>query len=169
MNKGPCGTRALNELLQQALNPAGEKIPFSARKLFRGDRVMQLRNDYEKDVFNGDVGLVTDFDREKHTVVVDFDGRPVSYESCELDDLDIAYAVTVHKSQGSEYPAVIIAMLSEHHVMLQRNLLYTAVSRGKRVVVLVGDPAAVNRAVNNARERLRYSRLAERLNALAQA
>jgi len=165
MNKGPCGTRALNELLQEALNPGGEKIPFSARKLRRGDRVMQLRNDYEKDVFNGDTGLISDFDPGNQTLTVDFDGRLVQYESYELEDLDIAYAVTVHKSQGSEYPAVIISLLPEHFVMLQRNLLYTAVSRGKRVVVLIGDPAAVARAVENAREQFRYTRLADRLQA----
>jgi exodeoxyribonuclease V alpha subunit len=166
MNKGPCGTRALNELLQQTLNSGAEKIPFSGRKLYRGDRVMQLRNDYEKDVFNGDVGLVLAFDQEMHTVTVDFDGRSVRYESHELDDLDVAYAVTVHKSQGSEYPAVIISLLREHYVMLQRNLLYTALSRGKRVVVLVGDPKAIGRAVKNAKEQFRHSRLADRLRAI---
>ncbi len=169
MNKGPCGTRALNELLQQVLNPRGHRIPFTGRRMCLGDRVMQLRNDYEKDVFNGDIGQVSAFEPELQTVTVDFDGRPVKYESYELEDVDIAYAVTVHKSQGSEYPAVIICLLSEHFVMLQRNLLYTAISRGKKVVVLVGDPAAIGRAVENARVQFRYTRLAKRLQAVGGA
>ncbi len=160
MNKGLCGTRALNQLLQQALNPEGRKVTFTARDLRIGDRVMQLRNDYEKDVFNGDVGRIVSFDSEEQNLRVDFDGRLVGYAGLELDDLELAYAVTVHKSQGSEYPAVIVVLLSEHYVMLQRNLLYTAISRGRKVVVLAGDPKAVAVAVGNARMSVRYTRLA---------
>jgi len=163
MNRGACGTRELNARLQEALNPEGKRIPFSARDLRIGDRVMQVRNDYEKDVFNGDVGRVLGFDAEGLTMSVDFDGRVIEYGPLELDDLVIAYAVTVHKSQGCEYPAVILTILNEHYVMLQRNLLYTAISRGKELVVLVGDPKAVALAVENAKEQFRYSRLAVRL------
>ncbi len=160
MNKGLCGTRALNQLLQGALNPLGRKINFSGRDLRIGDRVMQLRNDYEKDVFNGDIGRVASFDSEEQSLWVDFDGRTVAYEGLELEDLELAYAVTVHKSQGSEYPAVIVVLLNEHYVMLQRNLLYTALSRGRKVVVLAGDMRAVSVAVGNARMAVRHTRLA---------
>ena len=163
MNKGSCGTRALNELLQGCLNPDGQPLTFGRRDLRRGDRVMQLRNDYEKDVFNGDIGIVDDFDSELRVVLVDFEGRLVQYESEELDDLEAAYAVTVHKSQGSEYPAVIVPLLAEHSVMLQRNLLYTALTRGKQVVILIGELEAVRRAVTSRKLQSRYSRLGERL------
>lgn len=160
MNKGLCGTRALNQLLQQALNPEGRKVAFTARDLRIGDRVMQLRNDYEKDVFNGDAGRIASFDSEEQSLRVDFDGRLVGYAGLELDDLELAYAVTVHKSQGSEYPAVIVVLLKEHYMMLQRNLLYTAISRGRKVVVLAGDPRSVAVAVGNARVAVRHTRLA---------
>jgi len=163
MNRGICGTRELNAALQEALNPHGQKINF-ARGGFRvGDRVMQIRNDYEKDVYNGDVGRIVGCDEDSQTVKIDYDGRVLEYDALELDDVTVAYAVTVHKSQGSEYPAVIITLLNEHYVMLQRNLLYTAISRGQRLVVLVGEPQAVSRAVRNARVQFRYSRLAQRL------
>ena len=124
---------------------------------------MQLRNDYEKDVFNGDVGWILAASAENQTVLVDFDGRPVAYEGMELDDLNMAYAVTVHKSQGSEYPAVLLVLQPEHHVMLQRNLLYTAVSRGKSLVVVICDPASLKRALENNRVQFRHTRLADRL------
>ena len=163
MNRGGCGTRELNKALQAELNPDGAKISF-ARGGFRvGDRVMQLRNDYEKDVFNGDVGRILGANAENQTVLVDFDGRPVVYEGMELDDLSMAYAVTVHKSQGSEYPAVLLVLQPEHHVMLQRNLLYTAISRGKKLVVVVCDPTSLKKALENNRVQFRYTRLAGRL------
>ncbi len=163
MNRGECGTRELNKALQERLNPHGAKISF-ARGGFRvGDRVMQLRNDYEKDVFNGDVGRILAANADNQTVLVDFDGRPVAYEGMELDDLSMAYAVTVHKSQGSEYPAVLLVLQPEHHVMLQRNLLYTAISRGKSLVVVICDPASLKKALENNRVQFRYTRLAERL------
>ncbi|MFH1069559.1 MAG: ATP-dependent RecD-like DNA helicase, partial [Candidatus Glassbacteria bacterium] len=163
MNRGTCGTRELNTALQEALNPGGKKIPVAGGRFRVGDRVMQVRNDYEKDVFNGDIGRVAGFDTEMQTVAVDFDGRSVDYDAVELDDLAVAYAVTVHKSQGSEYPAVILTLLGEHNVMLQRNLLYTAISRGRRLVVIVGDSRAIERAVANDRVQFRYTRLAWRL------
>ncbi|HUU27609.1 MAG TPA: ATP-dependent RecD-like DNA helicase [archaeon] len=163
MNRGVCGTRELNAALQQALNPLGAKVKITGRDLRIGDRVMQVRNDYEKDVYNGDVGRIAGFDSEMQTVRVDFEGRQVDYDALELDDIVIAYAVTVHKSQGCEYPAVILTLLNEHFIMLRRNLLYTAISRGRDIVVLVGDPQAVARAVENAREQFRSSRLAQRV------
>lgn len=163
MNRGKCGTRELNKALQAELNPHGEKIGF-ARGGFRvGDRVMQVRNDYEKDVFNGDVGRILAANADTQTVLVDFEGRPVAYEGMELDDLSMAYAVTVHKSQGSEYPAVLLILQPEHHVMLQRNLLYTAISRGKNLVVVICDPASLKKALDNNRVQFRYTRLAGRL------
>jgi len=163
MNRGLCGTRELNAAIQQALNPHGREISFTRRGFRVGDRVMQIRNDYEKDVYNGDVGRIVGCEEDSQTVKIDYDGRIVEYDAVELDDVTVAYAVTVHKSQGSEYPAVIITLLNEHYVMLQRNLLYTAISRGRRLVVLIGDPQAVSRAVRNARVQYRHSRLAQRL------
>lgn len=160
MKKGPVGTENLNRRLQDLLNPsadlAGPQGPFRP-----GDRVMQLFNDYDKEVFNGDVGLVQSV--RGGGVVVDMDGREVAYERDELDMLVLAYAVTAHKSQGSEYPAVVIPLTTGHYVMLQRNLLYTAITRAKRLVVLIGMEKAVTRAVRNADARLRYTRLSARL------
>jgi exodeoxyribonuclease V alpha subunit len=173
MNRGPVGAIALNEALQSALNPAAagpQAVATASGAIMRGsrvyrvgDKVMQLRNDYEKNVFNGDVGLVASIDSEENAMVVRFDDRDVSFEAAELDDLVLAYACTIHKSQGSEYPAVVIPLLSTHFVMLSRNLLYTAVTRGKRLVVLVCDPRAVELALSQRRKTDRRTRLAPRL------
>jgi exodeoxyribonuclease V alpha subunit len=172
MNRGPAGAVALNEALQAALNPPrsaageGDGMAHGARVYRVGDKVMQLRNDYEKNVFNGDVGLVAGIDSEESTLTVRFDDRDVVFDESELDDLTLSYACTVHKSQGSEYPAVVIPLLSTHFVMLSRNLLYTAVTRGKRLVVLVCDPRAVQLALSatgRQGERERRTRLAARL------
>jgi len=124
---------------------------------------MQVRNNYELDIFNGDLGRVLSFDPEERELVVDFDGRPVVIPSEDLEDVVPAYACTIHKSQGSEYPAVVIVLHHQHHVMLQRNLLYTAITRGRRLVVIVGSKRALARAVNNATVRKRYTLLADRL------
>ena len=132
--------------------------------LFRvGDRVMQLRNDYDKDVFNGDVGFVQAVSEEDRALVAVFDGRPVRYDAGDLDELALAYATTIHKSQGSEYPAVIVLVHTQHYVMLQRNLLYTAITRGRRLVLLIGVPYAVDRAIQTNTVRERRTSLAERL------
>lgn len=161
MHRGLCGASQLNVMLQEALNPHGEPFERGNRRFRVGDKVMQTRNDYDKEVFNGDLGRVTA--RAAKGVVVDFDGRVVSYEGEAVDDLVLAYACTVHKSQGSEYPAVVVPVLTEHWVMLQRNLLYTAITRGKRLVVLVAQPKALWRAARNADGVQRHTRLAARL------
>ncbi len=157
MRKGPVGTERLNLLLQGALNPEGERVgPFRA-----GDRVMQLRNNYDKDVFNGDMGEVRHV--EGGVTYVSFDGRDVQYSGEELDSLTLAYASTIHKVQGSEFPAVLVALHAGHHVLLSRALLYTAVTRARRLVVLAGDDRALGRAVANAETYRSYSALAARL------
>jgi exodeoxyribonuclease V alpha subunit len=151
MNRGPAGAIALNEALQAALNPHGAALVRGARTFRVGDKVMQLRNDYDRNVYNGDVGLVASIDPEESAMIVRFDGRDVAYDASDLDNLVLAYACTVHKSQGSEYPAVVIPLLTTHFVMLSKNLLYTAVTRGKRLVVLVCDPRALQLAVARGR------------------
>jgi exodeoxyribonuclease V alpha subunit len=163
MNRGPAGTLALNEALQAVLNPGGPSLVRGTRTFRTGDKVMQLRNDYDKGVYNGDVGIVAGIDLEEGTMEVRFDERIVPYASNEVDDLSLAYACTVHKSQGSEYPAVVIPLLTTHFVMLSRNLLYTAVTRGRRLVVLVADPRALEIALSERRREDRRTRLRWRL------
>ena len=138
-NKVSIGARSLNIELQATLNPAGErKVERFGWTFAPGDKVMQIENDYDREVYNGDIGYVVDVDPEVGELKASFDGRSVTYGFGELDTLVPAYAATIHKSQGSEYPAVIIPVLTQHYPMLQRNLLYTGVTRGKRLVVLVG-------------------------------
>jgi exodeoxyribonuclease V alpha subunit len=163
MHKGALGATNINHLLQEALSPTGEALQSGGRLFRTGDRIMQLRNNYDKDVFNGDVGRVVRVAREAGELVASFDDREVIYESDELDELTLAYAATVHKSQGSEYAAVVIPIHTQHFVMLQRSLLYTAVTRGKKLVVLVGSRKALGLAVKNAEVAKRYSRLQFRL------
>ncbi len=167
MHRGELGTQALNAALQARLNPPGDDRPELVRgeRAFRlGDKVMQLRNDYDRGVYNGDIGLVSAVVADDGVLRVDFgEGRLAEYERAELDQLVLAYAVSVHKSQGSEYPAVVIPVATQHFMMLQRSLLYTAVTRGKRLVVLVGSRKAVGLAVRNAAARQRHTYLAERL------
>jgi exodeoxyribonuclease V alpha subunit len=161
MNRGPIGTTALNQELQTALNPHGEAIVGSQLRV--GDRVMQVRNNYDKEVYNGDVGWIVRMDPEEQQVWIRFDQAEVVYDVSDRDELQLAYAISVHKSQGSEYPAVVFLLHTSHYVMLQRNLLYTALSRGRRLVVMVGTRQAVAIAVRSARTRERYSRLPDRL------
>ena len=162
MNRGGVGARSLNIELQAALNPAGErKIERFGWIFAPGDKVMQIQNDYDKDVYNGDIGYIDDVDLEAGELTASFDGRVVTYGFGELDTLVPAYAATIHKSQGSEYPAVVIPVLTQHYTMLQRNLLYTGVTRGKRLVVLVGQKKAVAIAVRNVSGRRRWSKLNE--------
>ena len=162
MQRGDVGARRLNRELQEALNPSEErKVERFGWTFSRGDKVMQTENDYDREVYNGDIGLVRDVDAETAEVTVEFDGRALAYGFGELDALVPAYATTIHKAQGSEYPAVVIPVTTQHYIMLQRNLLYTGVTRGKRLVVLVGQHKAVAIAVRSASGRRRWSKLRE--------
>jgi exodeoxyribonuclease V alpha subunit len=166
MNRGPVGTAALNEALQATLNPSSPGIRRGTVTFRVGDKVMQLRNDYDKNVYNGDVGVIASVDEEGDTLVVRFDdgeSRDVTYDGRGLDELALAYACTVHKSQGSEYPAVVIPLLTSHFVMLSKNLVYTAVTRGKRLVVMVADPRATRLALTKERQDDRLTRLSARI------
>jgi len=168
MRRGRTGTEAMNERLQNALNPGGEQVVRRGEVLRAGDRVMQIRNNYDKEVFNGDLGRVMGLTRGREgrgasRLGVLFDTRLVDYGPEELDQLVLAYACTVHKSQGSEFPAVVMPLLGEHYLLLQRNLLYTALTRARQLFVLVGSPRAIRRAIGNDKMRLRYTALAERL------
>jgi exodeoxyribonuclease V alpha subunit len=166
MYRGACGVANLNARLQEALNPASEHKPERrlAGRVFRlGDKVMQTTNNYDLDVFNGDIGRVMGIDRVKQTLTVTIDGRPVVYDWGEADELAHAFAVSVHKSQGAEYPAVVVPIQTQHYLMLMRNLLYTAITRAKRLVVLVGTRRAIGIAVRNDKVRERYSGLSIRL------
>ncbi len=162
MNRGGVGARSLNIELQAALNPAGDrKVERFGWTFAPGDKVMQIENDYDKEVYNGDVGYIDDVDTDTGELVASFDGRAVTYGFGELDTLVPAYAVTIHKSQGSEYPVVVIPVMTQHYAMLQRNLIYTGVTRGKKLVVLVGQPKAVAIAVKNVSGRKRWTKLGE--------
>jgi exodeoxyribonuclease V alpha subunit len=172
MYKGPLGVTSLNEELQARLNPSAHvSLEWGGRTLRLGDKVMQVRNDYDKGVFNGDVGWIRAIDKENSTIEVEFleEAGPllVSYDFHELDELVLAYAVTVHKSQGSEYPAIVLTLVNQHYMLLQRNLFYTAITRAKRLCVIVGQPRALEAAVRNNRVALRNTGLAERLSPLA--
>ncbi len=163
MHRGELGVRRLNERLQEELTPSGPEITIGPRRFRLGDKIMQVRNNYDLEIFNGDIGRVEFFDEDSDEMVVRFDGRAVAIPHDNLEDLIPAYACTIHKSQGSEYPAVVIVLHHQHHIMLQRNLLYTAVTRGRRLVVIVGSRRALARAVDNATQRSRFTLLADRL------
>ena len=166
MHRGVVGVAALNDAIQKAVNPPNPDRPerMVGSRIFRvGDRVMQIRNNYDKEVYNGDMGHITGLDAIEQQVVVSIDGKPVAYDFLELDELTHAYAVSIHKSQGSEFPVVVIPVLTTHYMMLQRNLLYTAVTRARRLVVLVGQPRAIGLAVRNNQVAARYTGLTERL------
>jgi exodeoxyribonuclease V alpha subunit len=159
MHKGDVGTHSLNQMLQNGLNPARREFKRGNQIFREGDRVLQLRNDYDKEVFNGDMGWVDQIDFESGELSVDFDGRIVAYESTELDELTLAYAVSVHKSQGSEYRAVVIPMVTQHYVLLQRNLLYTALTRARELAIIVGSRKAVGIALANNKSDERFTNL----------
>ncbi|MCQ2388735.1 MAG: ATP-dependent RecD-like DNA helicase [Kiritimatiellae bacterium] len=163
MRRNALGAENLNAALQRRLNPDGSAVQRGGTLFRVGDRVMQLRNNYDKDVYNGDVGFVLDAKPAERELVVSFDGRPVEYGSGDLDELQLAYATTIHKSQGSEYPAVIVLLHNQHYMMLQRNLLYTAITRGRKLVLVIGSAWAVNKAVETNTVRARRTTLAERL------
>jgi exodeoxyribonuclease V alpha subunit len=163
MNRGIVGTSKINESLQDALNPNGFEIVRGGRRYRVGDKVMQIRNNYDKNVFNGDIGIISDIDSENQQVFVNIDGNDISYEYSELDELVLAYAVSVHKSQGSEYPVVVMPLVMSHYMMLQRNLIYTGITRGKKLVVIVGSKKAMFISVNNDKTMKRNTWLRERL------
>ena len=163
MNRGPLGTDNLNAVLRDLLNPEGVTVTRGGHSLRVGDKVMQVRNNYDLEVFNGDIGRVKAIDEVEQIVTVAVDHREVVYDFGSIDELTLAYACSIHKSQGSEYPCVVIPLHTTHYVMLQRNLLYTALTRAKRLAILVGEERALRVAVGNKRVRPRFTRLAERL------
>ncbi len=168
MRKGTVGVHNLNMELQSVLNPNGKEITRGSRTFRVGDKVIQLKNNYEKEVFNGDVGRIREIDVDEQFLVVNFRGRDVIYDFSELDEIALAYAISVHKSQGSEYKAVVMPILPQHYIMLQRNLLYTAITRAKKLFVLVGSKKAIAMAVKNNKVEKRYSKLKERISRLCQ-
>lgn len=164
MNRGGLGARSLNAELQAALNGTSEpKVTRFGTSFGKGDKVIQTVNNYEKEVFNGDIGSIVDLDLEEGTLSVDFDDRLVQYEFGELDEVNLAYATSIHKSQGSEYTAVVIPLAMQHYTMLERNLIYTAVTRGKKLVVVIGEPKALAMAVKNHKSHRRLTKLAGRI------
>ncbi len=170
MNRAGLGARSLNVELQKALNPdAIDKVERFGTTFATGDKVMVTTNDYDKEVFNGDIGYIQSIDKEEQELIVEIDGRGVAFEFGELDILTLAYATTIHKSQGSEYPAVVLPVAMQHFMMLKRNILYTGVTRGKKLVVLIGQKKAVAIAVKSANQGKRWNKLADRLRGLLRA
>ncbi len=161
MHKGSLGTENLNRELREILNPKG--IPLRGDRFRVGDRVMQTRNNYDKEVFNGDVGRIVDFNAEDEEALVEYESRIVPYHVSEMDEMILAYAVTIHKAQGSEYPAVIVPMSTQHYVLLRRNLLYTAMTRGKQLVIIIGSSKALQMAVENRIVEPRFTHLAAKI------
>ena len=163
MHTGSTGSDSLNEMLQAALNPNGLEIRKGERRFRLGDKVMQIRNNYDKDVFNGDIGRIDSLNPSEKTLQVKYDDMTVSYDFSDLEELVPAYAISIHKSQGSEYPCVVLPLLTSHYIMLKRNLLYTAITRGRKLVVIVGQRKAVEIAVKVTETHNRYTQLAWRL------
>ena len=168
MHRGSCGAVALNELLQRKLNPGNgrRELKLGERLLRVGDRVMQMANNYDKGVFNGELGQIAEVDPQARTFSVAFDIGRVEYEWHEADQVRLAYAVTVHKSQGSEFPVVVMPLLTQHYIMLQRNLVYTGMTRARSLLVMIGTRKALAIAIRNDRPMMRCSLLADRLKAL---
>ena len=163
MQRGVVGSANLNLILQEALNPTKEGLSRGGYNFRKGDRVMQIRNNYDKEVFNGDLGYIESVNQEDRTLMVNFEERLVEYEVSELDELSLAYATTIHKAQGSEYPIVVMPVLMKHYVMLQRNLIYTGITRAKKVCVLIGSTKALAYAIHNLTVSNRNTKLKERL------
>jgi exodeoxyribonuclease V alpha subunit len=164
MNRGGLGVQAINVELQRLLNPTAEpRVQKFGTTYAPGDKVLQRVNNYDKEVFNGDIGRIAAIDPEQSTVTVTFDGRAVEYDFGDLDELALAYAASIHKSQGSEYPVVVIPLAMQHYQLLERNLLYTAVTRGRKLVVIIAEAKALRMAVKRQESQRRVTRLGERL------
>lgn len=164
MNRGGLGTRALNQQLQSVLNPnPSVSVQRFGLTFAPGDKIIQMVNNYDKEVFNGDIGILSRIDEDESEVWIEFEGREVCYELHELDEISLAYATTIHKSQGSEYPAVVIPLAMQHYMLLERNLIYTGVTRGRQLVVIIGQKKALNMAVRNQKSRERLTNLQKRL------
>jgi exodeoxyribonuclease V alpha subunit len=164
--RGPAGVSALNERLQEKLNPFSNNKP--ERRLYGtifrlGDKVMQTQNNYDKDVYNGDIGFIRSMDLTEQTLTVDFDGRSATYDWSDTDQLTLAYVVSVHKAQGSEFPVIVMPIVTQHYMMLQRNLLYTSITRARKLCVLVGSRRAIGMAVKNNKVAQRFTALEWRL------
>ena len=167
LQRGAAGAANLNIILQEALNPGGPGIRHGGYIFRTNDKVMQIKNNYDKEVFNGDTGIIEKTSLEDHTLIINFDGRHIEYDASELDELVLAYATTIHKSQGSEYPVVVMPVLMEHYIMLQRNLVYTGITRAKKILVIVGTRKALEYSVNNMQVTKRNTMLKERLEGTA--
>jgi exodeoxyribonuclease V alpha subunit len=163
MHKGMIGTINLNMELQKTLNPHPTGFTHSGKTLKLNDKVMQTVNNYNKEVFNGDIGRISKIDQENREITIDFEGRQVLYDFSELDEVVLAYAVSVHKSQGSEYPAVVLIVSTQHYLLLQRNLIYTGITRARKLVVMIGTKKALAIAIQNNKPQMRFTRLSERL------
>jgi len=163
MHRGIIGAANLNVELQRRLNPDPPAITIGLRSFKVGDKVMQITNNYDKDIFNGDIGWIARINQEDREMVIDFDGRLLTYDYSDLDELVLAYAISVHKSQGSEYPAVVLPVSTQHYLLLQRNLIYTGITRAKKLVVLVGTKKALAIAIRNNKPQERFTHLRERL------
>ena len=157
------GTSSLNQTLQNILNPGKNLITRGTQGFRTGDKIMQLRNNYDKDVYNGDLGSIDRIDIEMQQAVIRFDDRKLLYDFSELDEIVLAYAISIHKSQGSEYPAIVLPIVTQHYVLLQRNLIYTALTRGKKLAVLVGTKKALAIGIGNDQPQRRFSYLDKRL------
>jgi exodeoxyribonuclease V alpha subunit len=166
MHKGPVGAANLNRELQEILNPDGDEIVRGERRFRAGDKVMQIRNNYDRGVFNGDIGRIEQINPVAQQVTVRYEDRWVDYEFSDLDEIALAYAVSVHKSQGSEFPAVVLPVVTQHYILLQRNLIYTAVTRARKLMVMVGTRKALAMAVGNDAPQKRYTRLEARIRQL---
>ena len=166
MQRGIIGTRNLNKVVQELLNPPN---PLKAEinrgtNIFRvGDRVIQLKNDYEREVFNGDLGKIAEIDPVEQKMIINYDGRSVSYDYADLNEVELAWAISIHKSQGSEYPVVILPLYMQHFLLLSRNLFYTGLTRAKKLALVIGSQKAIGFTVKQQKEQQRYTRLEERL------
>jgi exodeoxyribonuclease V alpha subunit len=166
MTRGTVGTRSLNQVLQQLINPPSShkaEIFQGGMTLRVGDRIMQQKNDYNREVFNGDLGVITAIDVEEQEVSAQFGEREVTYDYADLNEITLAFATTIHKAQGSEYPVVILPVFMQHYMMLSRNLIYTGLTRARKLVILVGEEKAIALAVNQVKDQQRYTLLAHRL------